>query len=783
MRKKFTVKKKEESKPTNNLFNNVATREEWSSYLANNEVEVYVDLSIDIKGQPNLINLHVIFEDDFYTGTGSNLQVNTNRIDTSTNIYQLLSRYKPRDNENLALVSQMNAKVFQGMLNLQCIQLEMDTIPTKYEYTENSDGSLRNIQYLNMKSDGSYELNATFRIHDIEELRGVNTYDIQVSVDKNGDGVFENEEKETDCVITKGGSRVYQTNGHYELEAEISYKITCKLQQKMSGIIPYQIQVWQVGQKDISSSYVGYSAIKPTTQKVKRILQITRKEDPTLNLEIASKDPTHLLYPYLTNLDEYTFDIVTITVEDFLSLYETDRAVFDSYWEGKELKLSKLGYYPNIKDVNQYVKFNGTIASSRLIQFDLLILGFAEEELYPDIALVDAWKDITMCYDLGKNLLITHDTTTGVNVEKSRYKAKDSTGTVRSLGDANGYFHNLFLRDLAGMDRYGITLDVLLNQYGDWYSQEDKLVMRENIRKKDKAYCISTNQTENIYDETQGYTYAALNRNALDDSQMSLASKGMVSSQYYNFAGVSKDNSIMTKNISKVNTGIITEYPYHVDDNMMIAKTHAPYYQTEFERDANNDDKSDLTVWFCLSDANASAHTGVYSKSPNDVRNNYYLYTLGHVTYSGIGHNTSLTKEEAKLFVNTLVFSCHDDLSAPNIEVENSIVIGDKYYLFMDTMVEDTFTEETDTYDVVFKVHCSGCSSVNTIVRLIGGSQYPIYGIDGAVVTGEIQCDQPYTIKVEKSLVQDCNSVEFEIYADTTKREIILMRRNLFRME
>ena len=45
-------------------------------------------------------------------------------------------------------------------------------------------------------------------------------------------------------------------------------------------------------------------------------------------------------------------------------------------------------------------------------------------------------------------------------------------------------------------------------------------------------------------------------------------------------------------------------------------------------QDADGDGESDIVVWYTLS------NHGIYEQSPKDVRNNYYIYTMGNVTYS-----------------------------------------------------------------------------------------------------------------------------------------------------
>jgi len=97
-----------------------------------------------------------------------------------------------------------------------------------------------------------------------------------------------------------------------------------------------------------------------------------------------------------------------------------------------------------------------------------------------------------------------------------------------------------------------------------------------------------------------------------------------------------------------------------------------------------------IVVWFCLSD---SASDKYYSTTPNDVRNNYYIYNLGNVTYSGMGHTPDITDMEAKLFVNTLIAAYNASAKPIEIELTNKNVSQDSTginYVYVDYDIYDT---------------------------------------------------------------------------------------------
>ena len=85
-----------------------------------------------------------------------------------------------------------------------------------------------------------------------------------------------------------------------------------------------------------------------------------------------------------------------------------------------------------------------------------------------------------------------------------------------------------------------------------------------------------------------------------------------------------------------------------IGDSITIAETHGQYYQLGMEQDRDINDQSDgmndVVAWYCLTD-------NYYNNSPNDVRNNYYLYSKGNVIYTGAGHRRVQNDDEIKLFI------------------------------------------------------------------------------------------------------------------------------------
>ena len=69
---------------------------------------------------------------------------------------------------------------------------------------------------------------------------------------------------------------------------------------------------------------------------------------------------------------------------------------------------------------------------------------------------------------------------------------------------------------------------------------------------------------------------------------------------------------------------------------------------------------NDVVAWYCLTD-------NYYKNSPNDVRNNYYLYSKGNVIYTGAGHRRVQNDDEIKLFINTIVAAANVTAVKPEV--------------------------------------------------------------------------------------------------------------------
>lgn len=301
-----------------------------------------------------------------------------------------------------------------------------------------------------------------------------------------------------------------------------------------------------------------------------------------------------------------------------------------------------------------------------------------------------------------------------VSVSNLRLTSTDAQpANVRyDIGSGWGYYFNTVIRDAVGLDRYGVTSKSLLDSGlslksvvragGVSVKENEQSILRAG---RGVAYAPDTAKAA-ATEEAQGYTNYTLKRYTNADALSSNSSPdaGLSSSQL----------------VSQVNKGQITTYPYDINlgsfsktpgksDYMDVMSTHDQYFQLNMNAD-------DVVVWYCLSGGNFAA-------MPNDVTNAYYIFNKGNVTYTGVGHFTSTVtadteafRNEAKLFINTMIAAYQAGAQVPTVEIRDPESTGYK----LDTMyfVSDDYAQMGTTFgtsrEVLFKINDPNLSGEKT---------------------------------------------------------------------
>ena len=637
---------------------------------------------------------------------------------------------------------------FCNYLNLSKLSVDWVTnisgerpYPEELSYGDNQNDP--NQTYLSA-IDGKYQLQYIFTLDNRVASSVTASYDCKLFVDKNSDGRFlgsdaignnsNNSEELT-------GINVYIRNGdawnkvepinnngsaHYELRTGNVYKVMRQLPDDYVGVIPWKIVFYDNADPLVRTARSGYTAVQVQGERKKiRILQL--KSDNGNNWDLANDGN---FKTYISNLKDWDVQVDSVSViellRDRLHIYNiSDTDIENCY----------------VKSYEYFQTYDMLIlgfADSYRFGYDYRWYDVSESQkdghtnLYTD-KLSGARKNLAVgravrdYIESGRSVLFTHDTTSYINDMYSRRQYNDN-GTAESNDNGWywGYEFNKTIRASVGLDRYG-ELKEYYKQMVAWAPNDterqhyQKYLDTLNTYQYDTLKIPNTDINLNQKEGLTKYTVARFLRKQLDSLQGNKSYKGSLfpvnnellydagfRGKYWD-AGWNKASYMLKGDYclegasppalkaTQVNEGQITQYPYLISKDeikeinqrksLKVSSTHYQWLQPNMELDRDGDARSDIVVWYCLSDIYDSnvQSTNIYSICPNDVVNNYYIYTMGNVTYSGAGHSRPDEGAEMKLFVNTIIAAYNAGVSAPRIsfrddngyDMESIYVISD----------------------------------------------------------------------------------------------------------
>lgn len=668
--------------------------------------------------------------------------VNTEAVDNTSYLYQFMEQIK--DYENVFTVTQAgNAdNRISSYLNLpkpKLLYFDLNTPEQLEEYTgvTTNAGDIFNdvskmvIDKTNGEQNGTYVAKVGFYLDSTVDASLSSVYTPKFYLDLNADGKFlesgaNDSSEQMNCVIYNvdtGEEAPKDEAGNYQLTSRVRYRLEREIPATYLGVLTWKLEVVQSANNSIRTSNVQYTKIDGTgTEETVKVLQITSQKNGNETTTINLNTETYIK-KYLKDIKETTglnFEISTIGGYDF----------------GEQAATSGQDYY------DKYLQ-----------EYDMLIIGFAD--MYYDLdnrnGAVDA---IYKFIESGKSVLFSHDVTSFINVpEENTYEDIHLVFFSDDLSSPHewGYDMNNYFRSVLAMDRYGITSDENTS-----LSEDDELKKQSNLLRqaqhltvntqtgdatvnkckdgnssvyfttrgitsgklnpnRDIAYAAKTynsaNGTAQSYGQTHGYTNGLLNRFLVDetkylgDFENNTQKKNLRNDLLP--SGNSNSTGIGRAKVTSVNDGLITHYPYEIGQEFTSAPTHFQYYQLNLDQDEDGDGRGDVVVWYCLSGVEGDANANkVYANNKNDARNNYYIYNVGNVTYTGMGH-AALVHEgsdlEAKLFVNTIVAAYKAGVGSPVIKIQETSERGSaekkyEYITYDDAAGNTALTEDVEFY-------------------------------------------------------------------------------------
>ena len=576
------------------------------------------------------------------------------------------------------------------------------------------------------KIEGEYRLQYIFSLENDAALSQTGTtYDCKLFVDKNVDGRFTGSDyvegasstaseemtglkmyvregdtwKRVDMVTDSGGT-------HYALQTGKIYKAIRSLPDDYVGLLPWKLIFYNNSDRLVRTAKSGYTAIPKQGEKEPiKVLQLLPGNDVKWNLQQDLANTNSDFHGYISNLQDWEVTIDSIRITDLIEQVRTNNQIYNDDADSIE-RLHNCMY-------EYFQKYNMLIIGfADAYQFgyynDYNAIMYNKGNFNRNIAAARAVRDYI---ESGRSVLFTHDNTSYVNNLEARrvYNDKGWAEGGQSYWFW-GYEYNKTIRTAVGLDRYGALKDyyaVMANstyndtekkQYTDYLqtlntsyqydnvfepgSNKQVLGQKEGLTKytvirflKDPLEALrgNRNYTDVKFPINNQLLYDAGYREAYDSFEQGWNKPSyMLKGTYAKEGG----NEVALK-ATQVNEGQITQYPYQISDeaqnSLKVSATHYQWYQPNMELDRDHDGKNDIVVWYCLSDIydNQNYPKNIYNIIPNDVVNNYYIYTMGNVTYSGAGHSRPDSDAEMRLFVNTIIAAYKAGVTAPSVSFQD----------------------------------------------------------------------------------------------------------------
>lgn len=615
----------------------------------------------------------IMFGAGFFNNTDLTSAAVSAKVDHNSYVYELANRNIPNAVSEDALVAVSDAVItlrernkfktaIQSMVKNRTI-LDFISLPNEYNDLDAGDAD----NYLNPTAGSTATLKFKFSVN----APSTKSYDVRLFIDNNGDGTFSDSEDMTNSDMRIDGSTAYK-----QLTGGGTYEISKTIDERF-GSIHWKLELYDTmtvnGKKTkvVAASRSGISAIK----------KYDSAEDlPILQIEPEERTyfPVTVKLPEMSEVTAYYADeaasTLAPTTKDFIKgIYNSNGT---SKINGLNITFTRKTQAQIISDLTASGKSAAELTvedfKKYLKKYKMVVSGFSD--MYNGIDDDRLLEALEKYIEMGNAVLFTHD-------NSSFYGATDWSDKTKGWSEEM----TKTFRSQLGMDRYGVMSNpasALLAERPDFPWETSASSSARNLLNVDNRALI------------QGYTNAAL----------------------YKYLKYNGENNMECNKVKVVNEGAVTSYPYDIPGEITVARTHAQYFQLDMEAfekvvhgDGSVEERQTINVWCTLDgndgdlnhdgsiswqDGDSAVNAEVnqfYQRNRGDVRNNYYIYNIGNVTYSGVGHNGELTEDEVKLFINTFVAAYRAAASVANVMVKNddAVKVGNDYFLSVDVDASD----------------------------------------------------------------------------------------------
>ena len=710
----------------------------------------------------------VILDDDFFLNSQeqdkTKRQINTAKIDPVSYMYLLTNTIKSKQTVySVSDVKNDKDGFFEWLLNLAKPEIVIKADSPAFEATKklNPDDQALTSDPDNFKMygyeitldtfDDKFHLPFEFSIKNAGAASSDSKYKAELYVDLNADGKYSSRELIDFTSVRENGYTIDSSAS--DLRTGYDYYAQCQLASSFEGVVPWRLVVYQLDHPERRSNATGYYTLKKPNPTHIKVLQLNQRDDrsgqkfkvnngkeyeegQTSTWNMANTAYKGNKYMQKNNPTEDAAVTYSSRLKDNSTFASLLKAI-SSYYEVEIITESVDKWEQKVAAANGSTDIY-TVEPNRyyedLRKYDMLILGFADCYMGPKSE--NAMAGIAKYIKSERSTLFTHDCASYHNFNYFEY----------GIADRNawhwGYYFNKHIGGLVGMDRYGkragATPDPTYHKYD--------VAIRPGTGTRTGDIGSSTVNGGDTSISAKGYAnwqinYYAKNKNNysnINGITVNKAQDGNLSNTEY--------GNIVTQ----VNDGQITKFPFALHESFPVSATHNQYYQLDFTDDADHDNEKDIVVWYCISDApvrdfegnifktdgngklisNGSGEGGdLYEMSPNDVRNNYYIYNKGNVVYTGVGHhrvcdnngnpylksNGKIKKgkfdvvedegvldntDEMKLFINTMIAAYQRGIRQPSLKAVSSYTdasaTGNVYVSYDQNYNNDTGIMDSD---------------------------------------------------------------------------------------
>lgn len=596
----------------------------------------------------------IVVDGGLYNGTSS---VNEKMVDKSSLFYKFAEL-----GANTGLENGLGKKIFITTANRQnamkkyvayeTCDLEFYTedgsngYPPEYSYSEREDGTIASNSVAYAQSG---KLSYRFRINGLDTMN----YGVGLYIDRSSDGVYGGslvEQVVGNTFASEGMAIAITQNGNIvpngSLKPGVWYMAECTLPSSYTGALPWKLEAYCSGNTNIRDSEIKCSTVRNRfTPKVEvKVLEMA------LTPNMSDADEWYRQYGqdvlYMATNGEHANE----QLKKYLDCVDEYNVTVDflENTEWLELFVNNPDYATREEKIEAWKNY--------LDDYDLLSIGYCDGLTFSQNDIYKAGFDYFN--QLGKGILISHD----------------------MVQTADKDYSSAWLRGLAGQQRFTTNT-------GQIKGSITIPVPYESADNGLKLFCE--------------YGDAAHSDRVMNDDAVAQVKAGNTDASYLNL----------------VNAGQITNYPYKIDSLIEINPTHVQMNQLDMEKEG-------MSVWATMTDRYTKNYqsflstdmstenyfgtgTGLYSSRESDVRNSYYLYNVGNITYTGVGHTGGeLTTDEMKLYVNTLLAAYRPSPDKPYIEVTNEDKVESasetSFYIPFDGEEILNTSEEKEGY---FRVH------------------------------------------------------------------------------